>query len=181
MSFFSETLKVLLVTTHIPLRDVSKELKPETIVHKSRLFRDAIRSITNSEPRIAVCGLNPHASEDGLFGNEERAVITPAIEQLNAASKGEVFFGPLPSDSVFWRALRGEFDGIVALFHDQGLIPLKMAAFDTAVNVTLGLPIIRCSPDHGTAFDIAGQGVANPSSMISTINWGQRLAAGRRQ
>jgi 4-hydroxythreonine-4-phosphate dehydrogenase len=176
MSFFSDKLKVMLATTHIPLCQVSEALNTEILVHKCQLFRDALRQLDSDEPRIAVCGLNPHASEGGLFGSEEELLIGPAVQQLNQVLKREVFFGPLPADSLFWRAVQGEFHGVVALFHDQGLIPLKLVAFDSAVNVTLGLPIVRCSPDHGTAFDIAGQAVADPGSMLGAVKWGLRLA-----
>lgn len=175
MAFFSDQLKVVLVTTHLPLIEVSEALNIEILVHKGQLFRDAFRRFGSVDPRIAVCGLNPHASEGGLFGKEEELLIEPAVRKLNQISNREIFFGPFPADSLFWRAIQGEFDGVVALFHDQGLIPLKMVAFDNAVNVTLGLPIIRCSPDHGTAFDIAGQGVADPGSMLAAIKWGLRL------
>lgn len=176
MSFFSDKLKVMLATTHIPLCQVSEALNTEILVHKCQLFRDALRQLGSDEPRIAVCGLNPHASEGGLFGSEEELLIGPAVQQLNQVLKRKEFFGPLPADSLFWRAVQGEFHGVVALFHDQGLIPLKLVAFDSAVNVTLGLPIVRCSPDHGTAFDIAGQAVADPGSMLGAVKWGLRLA-----
>jgi len=176
MSFFSDKLKVMLATTHIPLRQVSEVLSTETLVHKCQLFRVALQQLSSDEPRIAVCGLNPHASEGGLFGTEEELLIEPALQKLNQVLERKAFFGPLPADSLFWRAVQGEFHGVVALFHDQGLIPLKMVAFDSAVNVTLGLPIVRCSPDHGTAFDIAGQATASPGSMLGAVKWGLRLA-----
>jgi 4-hydroxythreonine-4-phosphate dehydrogenase len=165
----------MLATTHIPLSQVSEVLNTEMLVHKCRLFRDTLQQLSSAEPRIAVCGLNPHASEGGLFGTEEELLIKPAVQELNRVLKREGFFGPLPADSLFWRAVQGEFHGVVALFHDQGLIPLKMVAFESAVNVTLGLPIIRCSPDHGTAFGIAGRGTANPGSMLAAVKWGLRL------
>ena len=178
MAFFSDRLKVMLVTTHIPLIEVSQALNTDLLVHKGQLFRDAFQRFCSADPRIAVCGLNPHASEGGLFGKEEELLIEPAIRKLNQIAEREIFFGPFPADSLFWKAIQGEFDGVVALFHDQGLIPLKMVAFESAVNVTLGLPIIRCSPDHGTAFDIAGQGVADPGSMLAAVKWGLRLTGG---
>jgi 4-hydroxythreonine-4-phosphate dehydrogenase len=124
-------------------------------------------------PRIAVCGLNPHAGEAGMFGQEERDIISPAIDE--AAGEGIPASGPYPPDTVFFRALRGEFDLVVAMYHDQGLIPLKLLAFEEGVNVTVGLPIIRTSPDHGTAYEIAGKGEAKPSSMVEAIKLALRL------
>lgn len=127
---------------------------------------------------MAVAGLNPHAGEHGLLGDEDERVLRPAVEAC--AARGVNVRGPLPADTLFVRALRGEFDVVVACYHDQGLIPVKMAAFGRAVNVTLGLPIIRTSVDHGTAFDIAGQGIADPSSMIEAVKLAARLAGQRR-
>ena len=127
-------------------------------------------------PRLAVAGLNPHAGEHGLMGHEDQDVIAPAIESCRA--RGIDVDGPIPGDTVFVRAMRGEFDAVIACYHDQGLIPVKLMAFGQAVNVTLGLPIIRTSVDHGTAFDIAGQGIADPSSMIEAVLLAARLAAG---
>lgn len=176
MAFFSDQLKLMLATTHIPLAQVPEALTTELLIRKGRLFHEALVRVNLAEPRIAVCGLNPHASEGGLFGSEEERVIEPAVRVLNQTLEREVFCGPLPADSLFWRALRSEFDGVVALFHDQGLIPLKMVAFEDAVNVTLGLPITRCSPDHGTAFEIAGKAAADPGSMLAAVRWGLRLA-----
>ena len=175
MVFFSEPLKVLLVTVHIALRNVVQELTIERIVEKSTLFLGAIKKLGIERPRIAVCGLNPHASEGGLFGNEEAQVIIPAMRELESEFGLGVFLGPYPPDTLFARAVGGEFDGVVAHYHDQGLIPLKLVAFDSAVNTTLGLPIVRTSPDHGTAFDIAGKGVADPGSMIAAVEWGLKL------
>jgi 4-hydroxythreonine-4-phosphate dehydrogenase len=128
-----------------------------------------------AEPRIAVCGLNPHAGEHGLFGDEEGRFIVPAIEQ--ARSLGFLCDGPLPPDTVFWKALRGDYDLVVALYHDQGHIPMKLVAFEHGVNVTLGLPIIRTSVDHGTAYDIAGQNRADPGSMKAALLLAARMAA----
>jgi 4-hydroxy-L-threonine phosphate dehydrogenase PdxA len=127
-------------------------------------------------PRIAVAGLNPHAGEHGLFGDEEQRIISPAIEACRA--RGVDVSGPFPGDTIFVRAQRGDFDVVVACYHDQGLIPVKLLAFGRAVNVTLGLPIIRTSVDHGTAFDIAGKGVADPGSMIAAVQLAARLARG---
>jgi 4-hydroxythreonine-4-phosphate dehydrogenase len=124
-------------------------------------------------PRIAVAGLNPHAGEAGMFGTEEREIIAPAIEE--AISEGIPASGPYPPDTVYFRAARGEFDLVVSMYHDQGLIPLKLLAFEEGVNVTVGLPIIRTSPDHGTAYELAGKGEADPSSMIAAMNLALRL------
>jgi 4-hydroxythreonine-4-phosphate dehydrogenase len=128
-------------------------------------------------PRLALAGVNPHAGENGLFGSEEVTVLGPAVAAARA--RGVDVQGPFPGDTVFGRAVRGEFDAVIACYHDQGLIPVKLLAFGQAVNVTLGLPIIRTSVDHGTAFDIAGQGVADPASMIAATLLAARLAAGR--
>jgi len=128
-------------------------------------------------PRIAVCGLNPHAGEAGMFGAEEVKIITPAIE--TARSEGIDCAGPVPADVVFHQALKGKYDAVVAMYHDQATIPVKLLAFETGVNVTLGLPIIRTSPDHGTAFDIAGKGIANPGSMIEAIRLAGDMARRR--
>ncbi|MBI4447091.1 MAG: 4-hydroxythreonine-4-phosphate dehydrogenase PdxA [Acidobacteria bacterium] len=178
MAFFSDTLCVLLATAHIPLRDVPQALCPENLVYQSRLFYKALQRAGTLQPRIAFCGLNPHASEGGLFGDEEKKLLEPVLERLREEFGPRVFLGPFPSDTIFMRAVRHEFDGIVALYHDQGLIPLKLLAFDRAVNVTLGLPLTRTSPDHGTAFEIAGKFQADPASMIASIEWGLKLTAG---
>jgi 4-hydroxythreonine-4-phosphate dehydrogenase len=177
MVFLSEPLKILLVTVHTSLRNVFQELTIERIVAKCNLFLQALVKLGIEQPRIAVCGLNPHASEKGLFGAEEAEVIIPAMRQLERTVGSGSFWGPYPADTVFARAAGGEFDGVVAHYHDQGLIPLKMVAFDSAVNTTLGLPIIRTSPDHGTAFEIAGKGIADPGSMIAAVEWGIRLTS----
>jgi 4-hydroxythreonine-4-phosphate dehydrogenase len=175
MAFLSEKLKVVLVTVHMALKDVFQEITPELIVARSTLFYRVLQRLGVETPRVAVCGLNPHASESGMFGSEEEDVILPAIEFLENTFGVGTFSGPFPPDTVFAKAVAGEFDGVVAQYHDQGLIPLKLIAFDSAVNTTLGLPIVRTSPDHGTAFDIAGKGVADPSSMISAVEWGLRM------
>lgn len=178
MAFFSDSLHVLLLTVHVPLRRVFDLLTIPLVVSKSALFCQALQRIGYEKPRIALAGLNPHASEEGLFGDEEERILLPALERLEQKLGPGIFSGPFPPDTIFRRAFAGAFDGVVAPYHDQGLIPIKLLAFDSAVNVTLGLPIVRTSPDHGTAFDIAGQGKANPSSMIAAIDWGLRLAAG---
>ncbi len=178
MAFFSDRLHLILATVHLPLRQVFQHLSVDGLVGKSRLFHRALSALGYSRPRIAVCGLNPHASESGLMGDEEARLIEPALKRLREAGLDGIS-GPHPPDTVFRRAVGGEFDGVVALYHDQGLIPLKLVAFESAVNTTLGLPLLRTSPDHGTAFDLAGRSGADPSSMIAAIRWGLRLAAAR--
>jgi 4-hydroxythreonine-4-phosphate dehydrogenase len=160
MMLTSEKLRVVLATTHIPLRDVSSALTRERIVQIAETTRRALRDWFHvAEPRIALCALNPHAGDHGRFGREDDDVLAPAAREAQLA-------GPLPADTVFVRAMRGEFDAVIAPYHDVGMTAIKVAAFGQAVNVTLGLPFPRCSPDHGTALDISGRGVANPSSMI---------------
>ena len=162
-------LRVALVTTHAPLREVAGLITGRKIVEVVALTRDFCRQLGIRRPRIAVAGLNPHAGEGGLLGDEERRIIAPAIKRTRA-------IGPCPADTVFYRALHGEFDAVVAMYHDQGLAPFKLIAFDNGVNVTLGLPFVRTSPDHGTAPDIAGKGIARPDAMIAAINLAARLA-----
>jgi len=177
MMFHAEQLRVVLATVHVALRDVPSLL--------TRELADFIIDITARElprfgyprPRIAVAGLNPHAGEHGVIGAEDEAVLRPAIEAARA--RGIEVSGPLPADTVFGRAARGDFDVVIACYHDQGLIPVKLLAFGRAVNVTLGLPIIRTSVDHGTAFDIAGRGVADHSSLVEAIALAARLATAR--
>jgi 4-hydroxythreonine-4-phosphate dehydrogenase len=169
-------LTVGLVTAHVPLADVPRLVTQGEIVRVGRLLADFARRRGSPTPRIAVAGLNPHAGENGDLGREEIDVIAPAIAQLQADAAGAVFIGPLPPDTVFFRAAAGEFDAVLCMYHDQGLIPLKLHAFDAGVNVTLGLPFPRTSPDHGTAFEIAGRGVARPDSMISAIRLAAELA-----
>ena len=176
MTFFSDRLRVLLLTVHIPLREVPSALHPDELVRKTEVFIKALRWIGIPQPRLALCGLNPHASEEGLFGDEEQTILEPAVRILNKKHGSETVTGPLPADTIFRRALANEFDGVIALYHDQALIPLKLVAFESAVNVTLGLPLLRTSPDHGTAFEIAGLGVADARSMGAAIEWGIRLA-----
>ena len=168
MMFAGGPLRVILVTIHMSLAEAIRAVTADRIVKTCRLGSDAVRRYFGVEvPRLGVCGLNPHASEAGQFGFEEREIIGPAIEQAKAA--GICAFGPLPPDTAFYQALRGRFDLIVAMYHDQGLIPVKTVAFDESVNITLGLPIVRTSVDHGTAYDIAGQGLANPTSMKAAV------------
>jgi 4-hydroxythreonine-4-phosphate dehydrogenase len=175
MCLSGQTLSVGLATIHIPLALVSNELTSDRIVSTGRLLADFARRRFRRSPRIAVAGLNPHAGENGRFGDEETRIIAPAIALLNQEMPG-VFTGPHVPDAVFRQASAGEFDAVLAMYHDQGLIPLKLLDFDTGVNVTLGLPKPRTSPDHGTAFDIAGKGIARPDSMIHAIRLACELA-----
>jgi 4-hydroxythreonine-4-phosphate dehydrogenase len=175
MMLASEELRVVLVTTHVPFRDVPALLTTDRVVRTGRTTERALREWWGiRSPRIAVCAVNPHAGENGLFGDEEERVLRPAATALGAA-------GPLPADTVFVRAMRGEFDAVLAPYHDVGMTAIKVAAFGRAVNVTLGLPFPRTSPDHGTALDIAGTGQADASSMRAAIELAVRLAgrAGR--
>jgi 4-hydroxythreonine-4-phosphate dehydrogenase len=174
MMFFSDELRVVLATIHVPLADVPRLLTQSLMEQTIALTALELPRFDKVPPRIAVAGLNPHAGEHGLFGREEETVIGPAIACCRA--KGIDVSGPFPADTVFVRARKGEFDVVVACYHDQGLIPIKLVAFGRAVNVTLGLPIIRTSVDHGTAFDIAGGGVADAGSMIEAVLLAARLA-----
>ena len=167
-------LRVALATTHIPLRVVAEHLTKAKVELVIELAAQSCRDLGLSRARVAVCGLNPHAGESGQMGDEEQTIIGPAT--LAAQRRGLDVVGPLSGDTVFHHALHGEFDAVVAMYHDQGLAPLKAVAFDTGVNWTLGLPFIRTSPDHGTAYDIAGRGLANPSSMIAAIRLAKQLA-----
>ena len=175
MIFLSQKLKVLLTTVHISLRRMFEQLTVERLINRAVLFLSALQKLGTPYPRVAVCGVNPHASENGMFGDEEQDIVIPAMRQLEQRFGAGVFWGPFPPDTVFNRALDGEFDGVIAHYHDQGLIPFKLVAFSSGVNVTLGLPIVRTSPDHGTAFDIAGKGVADPGSMLAAVEWGLKL------
>ena len=174
MMFHSDVLRVVLATVHIALAEVPRALTQQSLERTIALTARELPRFDKIAPRIAVAGLNPHAGEHGLFGHEEADVIVPAIEACRA--RGVDVSGPFPADTVFVRARRGDFDVVVACYHDQGLIPVKLLAFGQAVNVTLGLPIIRTSVDHGTAFDIAGKGVADPESMIAAVLLAARLA-----
>jgi len=170
-------LRVALATVHIALRDVAVKLTTEKVLLAIERAAEACRDLGLPRTRVAVCGLNPHCGEGGEFGDEEPRIIEPAIAA--AREKGFDVVGPLSGDTVFHQAIRGDFDAVIAMYHDQGLAPLKLAAFDSGVNWTLGLPFIRTSPDHGTAYDIAGQGTANPSSMIAALRLAKQLAATR--
>jgi 4-hydroxythreonine-4-phosphate dehydrogenase len=172
-------LRVVLATTHLPLAEVPRALNTERLVAQSRLTAQALReSWKLRAPRIALCALNPHASDGGRFGDEEARIYAPAVAQLQA--EGIAVTGPVPADTVFIRALRGEFDAVIAPYHDVGMAAFKTASFGHGVNVTLGLPFPRTSPDHGTALDIAGSGRADPSSMLEALQLAARLASVRR-
>ena len=174
MMIWSETLAVVPVTIHIPLADAPRALTTELIIKTARIVdRDLRARFRVSRPRLAVAGLNPHAGEGGAMGREEITIIKPAIEALRAEELDVV--GPLSADTMFHPQARARYDVALTMYHDQGLIPVKTLAFDEGVNVTLGLPFVRTSPDHGTAFDIAGKGVANPASLIAALKLADRL------
>jgi len=175
MMFYSRPLRVVLATIHVALADVPRLITRAGLADLIRLTASELPRFGFARPRLAVAGLNPHAGEHGLIGTEDDAVLRPAVEDCRA--DGIDVGGPFPADTLFVRASRGEFDAVVACYHDQGLVPIKMAAFGQAVNVTLGLPIIRTSVDHGTAFDIAGTGRADPGSLIQAILLAARLAS----
>jgi 4-hydroxythreonine-4-phosphate dehydrogenase len=163
-------LRVVLATTHLPLRDVPAAVTSDALVSAATITRNGLREwFAIAEPKIALCALNPHAGDEGRFGNEDDEVLRPAAAEAGIA-------GPFPADTVFVRAMRGEFDAVIAPYHDVGMTAIKVASFGAAVNVTLGLPFPRTSPDHGTALDIAGKGVADPSSMIEAILMCARIA-----
>jgi 4-hydroxythreonine-4-phosphate dehydrogenase len=173
MMFWSAPLKVILATVHIPLSQVPGALTREVLDETIALVVRELPRFGLAAPRLALAGLNPHAGEEGVLGGEERRVLRPAVEAARA--RGIRIDGPFPGDTVFVRAIRGEFDAVIACYHDQGLIPVKLVAFGQAVNVTLGLPIVRTSVDHGTAFDIAGKNVADPGSLIEAVLLAARL------
>jgi 4-hydroxythreonine-4-phosphate dehydrogenase len=167
-------LRVALVTTHLPLRKVADAIQPAGIRQSIDLAAEACDLLGLARHRVGVCGLNPHAGEGGLLGSEDRDIIAPTV--LKARADGIDAHGPLAADTLFHQALHGAYDAVVAQYHDQGLGPLKLVAFDSGVNWTLGLPFVRTSPDHGTAYDIAGSGTANPSSMVSAIRLAGTIA-----
>src|SRR5215472_12047067 len=173
-------ITVALVTAHLPLRKVARALKQSEIVRVGLLLEKFLRARGKTASRIAVAGLNPHAGESGKLGVEEIEIIAPAVEELNSSlvtrHSSLIFTGPVSPDTVFKRTIEGEFDAVLCMYHDQGLIPLKLHAFHSGVNVTLGLPFARTSPDHGTAFEIAGKGIAQPDSMTAAINLAVELA-----
>jgi 4-hydroxythreonine-4-phosphate dehydrogenase len=178
MCLMGGKITVALVTAHIPLRKAASALKQSEIVRVGLLLVDFLNSQSISSPRIAVAGLNPHAGESGTLGREEIEIIGPAVSELQSGieNRESRIVGPISPDTVFHRAIEGEFDAVLCMYHDQGLIPLKLHAFHEGVNVTLGLPFPRTSPDHGTAFEIAGKGIARPDSMIAAINLAAELA-----
>ena len=176
MMLWSPELAVVPVTIHLPLKDVVAKLTTDLIVKTGRIVaRDLRERFGIERPRLAIAGLNPHAGEDGALGDEDKTVVQPAVERLK--SEGVSVRGPLPADSLFHEAARASYDVALAMYHDQALIPIKTLAFDHAVNVTLGLPFVRTSPDHGTAFDIAGTGRADPASLIAALRLAATLSA----
>jgi 4-hydroxythreonine-4-phosphate dehydrogenase len=177
MMFWSDTLRVVLATIHIPLARVPAALTVESVAAIIELTNRELPRFGIAHPRLALAGLNPHAGEHGVLGTEETDVLEPAVAR--SAKAGVDVSGPFPGDTIFLRAMRGEFDAVIACYHDQGLIPIKMAAFGRAVNVTLGLPIVRTSVDHGTAFDIAGKNIADPESMVHAVLLAATLARHR--
>ncbi len=174
MMLANEELRTVLVSIHLSLRDALAAVTEANVRETLDITDAALRRLLARPPRIAVAGLNPHAGEGGRFGDEERTVIAPAIDSARAA--GLDVHGPYPPDTIFMRARKGEFDVVIAMYHDQGLIPVKYLGVEQGVNVTLGLPLVRTSPDHGTAFDIAGAGRADPSSLLAAVRMARRLA-----
>jgi len=176
MLLWSPELAVVPVTIHLPLKEIFKELTTGLIVETGRIVaHDLHTRFGLARPRLAIAGLNPHAGEDGALGEEDRTIVAPAVAQL--AAEGVAVRGPLPADSMFHASARATYDAALCMYHDQALIPIKTLAFDHAVNTTLGLPFVRTSPDHGTAFDIAGTGAADPASLIAALRLAARLAA----
>ena len=174
MMLASDRLRVVLATTHLPLRDVPRALTAEALVAAARATRAGlVRDFGIPEPRIALCAVNPHAGDGGRFGDEDDRLLAPV-------ARAEGLFGPFPADTVFVRAMRGAFDAVIAPYHDVGMTAIKVASFGAAVNVTLGLPFVRTSPDHGTALDIAGRGVADPSSLVRAMQLAVELVERRR-
>lgn len=178
MMLMGKELRVMLATRHLPLSRVAAALTKENVLEAIELTGESLNRFGLQNGRIGVCGLNPHAGDGGTLGDEEIRIIAPAIEAARANGLNAI--GPVPADVVFFQALEKKYDAVVAMYHDQGLGPLKMHAFNCGVNYTAGLPIIRTSPDHGTAFDIAGQGIASPGSMIAAIETAIALAAQAR-
>lgn len=179
MLLASPTLNVLHVSTHVSLSEAIKRATPERIYETIKIGHSHLQRMGIERPRIAVAGINPHCGENGLFGTEDVTQIEPGVKR--AREEGIDVVGPIPPDTVYYRAHNGAFDLVIGQYHDQGHIPIKLIAFDTAVNVSLGLPIDRCSVDHGTAFDIAGTGKANHVNMLHALTYGRKLAAGRKK
>lgn len=177
MLLVNDRLRVVHVTTHCAFSEVA-DIKQQRVLDTIVIGHEAVLALGVERPRIAVCGLNPHAGENGLFGNQESSVITPAI--IQAQAMGIDCTGPYPADTLFLNAYRGRYDLVTAMYHDQGHIPMKLLDFEHTVNISLGLPIIRTSVDHGTAFDIAGKGVADPSDMMSAMKFAAKMALARR-
>ncbi len=178
MMLTGEKLRVTLVTTHCPIREIPSKLSKQKIVELIEITHSAlITDFALREPKIAVAGLNPHSGEDGLFGNEEDLIIKPAIAETRG--KNIDVYGPFPPDTIFIKAVAGEYDAVVCMYHDQGLIPFKLIHFSDGVNVTLGLPIVRTSVDHGTAYDISGKGVADPTSLTCAVNLAHTIIINR--
>jgi 4-hydroxythreonine-4-phosphate dehydrogenase len=178
MAFLTDRLKVVLASIHVPLRTVAESLSADQVYKKLCIILSEFPRFGLSCRKIAVAGLNPHAGESGILGSEDIEKIAPAVELARKAFPESAIDGPLPADTLFWRAFNGEFDVVLAMYHDQGLAPIKLIGFGETVNVTLGLPFIRTSVDHGTAFDIAGKGIARHESMNSAIRWALRLFNG---
>tara|TARA_Y100000739_G_scaffold81877_1_gene69809 strand:- start:1161 stop:2156 length:996 start_codon:yes stop_codon:yes gene_type:complete len=178
MLLANEEIRTVLVSIHCSLSDAINAVTFEGQMAAIRLANDGAKLLGYSKPRVAVAGLNPHAGESGLFGHEEIEIISPAIKQ--AQKEGILASGPWPGDTVFMQARRGNFDIVVAQYHDQGLIPVKFMGVDKGVNITLGLPFVRTSPDHGTAFDIAGQGIADATSLETAMSYAKKLVEARR-
>ena len=179
MMLAGDRLRVSLVTTHCALRKVPQRLNREKVVKTIKITAQALeRDFAIEKPYLAVAALNPHAGESGLFGLEDKEIIRPAVEE--AKNDGLLVDGPFPADTIFYQAINDRFDAVVAMYHDQGLIPLKLLHFSDAVNITLGLPIIRTSVDHGTAYDIAGKGIADPSSLVAAIKMAAEIVRARR-
>jgi len=174
MMLFGKRIRVVLATRHLPLRNVPRALSIDAIVEAIQMLAKALPWMGFPQARIGVCGLNPHAGDGGALGTEEQTLIAPAIARCRRM--GCHVQGPVPADVIFYQHLAGVYDAVVAMYHDQGLAPMKMLSFDSGVNLTLGLPYVRTSPDHGTAFDIAGKNRANPASTISALDWAARLA-----
>jgi 4-hydroxythreonine-4-phosphate dehydrogenase len=178
MMLMGRGLRVMLVTRHLPLREVADALTQEAVQEAIELTGEGLKKFGIKNARIGVCGLNPHSGDNGTIGDEEGRIIVPAIEKTQKS--GLNVTGPIPADVIFYQALHGQYDAVVAMYHDQGLAPLKMHAFDCGVNITLGLPIIRTSPDHGTAFDIAGTDSASADSMVAAIKTAVELACKKK-
>lgn len=181
MAFLTERLKVVLATIHIPLRDVVNLITPDLVFNRLRIILTEFPRLGLPCRRVAVAGLNPHAGESGIMGDEETLLMAPAIQRARDAFPESAIDGPLPADTLFYRAFNGEFDAVLAMYHDQGLAPIKLVGFGESVNATLGLPFIRTSVDHGTAYELAGKGIARHDSMNAAIRWALRLSQAKKE